>query len=135
MTIGTLDSALYVVRFTRSDFILDKEDKKKTEAQLFACTLLRTDARNAITQEIIVLNSQSKTPPDIFIVSAGSNGTLDFFLLEGDSDITAKPKLQFQRHEFIELPSKRKFFDHLVNTVVSTHPLYSAYCIIAAVRV
>lgn len=86
-----------------------EEEKKVVDFKPFACTLLRTDARSALTQEIVPLYTQSKTPVDIYIVCGGSNGVLDFFLMQNEADTTAKPKIQFQRHEFVKLPSKCEY--------------------------
>jgi hypothetical protein len=116
MTIGTLDSAIYVVRFISSDILVDvdeeidesKDKEKKIVTKVLSCGLARTDARNAITQEIIVLNNQSKALANLYVICAGSNGIMDFFLLKGDADINTEPVLEYQRHDVIELPSNCK---------------------------
>lgn len=105
MTIGTLDSAIYVIRFTFADILKEKEDN-----QALACALIRTDARNAITQEIVVLNQQSNSPANVLLLCGGSNGVIDFFLMKGDSNIEKEPVLEYQRHDLIKLPSKCKVF-------------------------
>ncbi|GAA5808442.1 hypothetical protein MFLAVUS_001833 [Mucor flavus] len=101
LTIGTLDSAIYVIRFTFADILKEKEDN-----QALACALIRTDARNAITQEIVVLNQQSNSPANVLLLCGGSNGVIDFFLMKGDSNIEKEPVLEYQRHDLIKLPSK-----------------------------
>lgn len=93
MTIGTLDSALYVFRFIESDILTQKEP--------IACTLARTDARNALTHEIIALTN-------VYVICGGSNGAIDFFLIKDESDFSVAPILVYQRPDFLELPSKRK---------------------------
>lgn len=100
MTIGTLDSAVYVARFTFND-IMDKS---------LGCALIRTDGRNAITQEVIGLTQQqsTKSPDDLLLLSGGFNGALDFFLIKGDTNILNIPVLEYQRHYLLELPSKCK---------------------------
>ncbi|GAA5798691.1 hypothetical protein HPULCUR_004096 [Helicostylum pulchrum] len=100
LTIGTLDSAIYVIRFTFADILKEKDN------QALACALIRTDARNAITQEIVVLNQQSKSPANVLLLCGGSNGVIDFFLIKGDSNIEKEPVLEYQRHDLIKLPSK-----------------------------
>lgn len=107
---------MYVSRFFMSDMLRtseveqqqSEEEEKGTNKDIkpLACTLLRTDARGAITQQIVPLHNQSKTPADIYLVCGGSNGVLDFFLMHSDTDITVESKLQFQRHEYVKLPSK-----------------------------
>lgn len=116
LTVGTLDSAIYVSRFFMSDMLSigeveqeqaeTEEEETNKDIKPLSCTLLRTDARSAITQQIVTLHNQSKTPADIYLVCGGSNGVLDFFLMQSDADITVEPKLQFQRHEYVKLPSK-----------------------------
>ncbi|KAG2213362.1 hypothetical protein INT47_009035 [Mucor saturninus] len=57
MTIGTLDSALYVFRFIDSQILTQKET--------IACTLARTDARTALTQKVLVqANNKSTEHPN-----------------------------------------------------------------------
>ncbi|KAK4517602.1 uncharacterized protein ATC70_000942 [Mucor velutinosus] len=96
VTIGTLDSAVYVFR-TTAEMTLEK--------QALTCALLRTDARNAITQQLIVLDTQSKSPADVYILCGGSNGIIDIFLMKGDSKIENEPEVEFRRHHLLKLPS------------------------------
>lgn len=114
-----MDSALYVARFAASDILKIHEAKeaKKTEngdkkkigtSKVLTCGLARTDARNAITQEIIVLNNQSKTPANVYIICGGFNGIMDFFLLRGNANIYSEIVLEYQRHDLLDLPSKSK---------------------------
>jgi hypothetical protein len=122
MTIGTMDSALYVARFTSSDIIKKKEEeleKVAVKTKILTCGLARTDARNAITQEIIVLNSQSKTPACVYIICAGYNGIMDFFLLKDDADIVNEVILEYQRHVLVELPSNCKILHFCCTTSMS----------------
>lgn len=100
MTIGTLDSAIYVFKLT-AGMVLEK--------QTLACTLLRTDAKNSITQQLVVCGKTlSESPPDIYIVSGGSNGIMDFFFMKADSEVEKEPILKFVSHQLIKLPSKCK---------------------------
>lgn len=94
MTIGTMDSALYVSRFIASDILTQKEP--------LACTLARTDARNALTQEILVRANS------MYVICGGSNGAMDFFLIKDDPDFSAPLILEYQRPDFLDLPSKCK---------------------------
>ncbi|KAI7904256.1 uncharacterized protein BX663DRAFT_504435 [Cokeromyces recurvatus] len=96
-TIGTKDSAIYVFRFTM-DMILSNES-------CLACALLRTDAKNALTQHVIVHHNQSKSPANVYVVCGGFNGIIDFFLLQG-GPIQDEPKLEFNRHQLGKLPSQ-----------------------------
>ncbi|KAI8878148.1 hypothetical protein K501DRAFT_336948 [Backusella circina FSU 941] len=83
-TQGTLDSALYVTRFTN--------DLKKP----LTCALARTDARNSLSQEVLELD----TP---IIMVGGANGLLEFFLCKGPLD--KEPQLEFLKTEIPPLPS------------------------------
>ncbi|KAL9539876.1 hypothetical protein MBANPS3_010010 [Mucor bainieri] len=96
VTIGTLDSAIYVFRTTA---------KMTLEKQALTCALLRTDARNAITQQLIVLDTRSKSPADVYILCGGSNGIIDIFLMKADSTIENEPEVEFKRHQLLKLPS------------------------------
>ncbi|KAG2230223.1 hypothetical protein INT48_002093, partial [Thamnidium elegans] len=95
-----VNSAIYVIRLTFADILQEKD------SQTLACTLIRTDARNAITQEIVVLNQRSKSPANVLLLCGGTNGVLDFFLIKGDSNVENEPILEYQRHDLIKLPSK-----------------------------
>lgn len=75
------------------------------EKQALTCALLRTDARNAITQQLIVLDTRSKSPADVYILCGGSNGIIDIFLMKADSTIENEPKVEFKRHQLLKLPS------------------------------
>ncbi|CAO0790503.1 unnamed protein product [Mucor circinelloides] len=75
------------------------------EKQTLACALLRTDARNSITQQLIVLDTQSKSPADVYILCGGSNGIIDMFLMKADSKIEDEPIVEFKKHQLLELPS------------------------------
>jgi hypothetical protein len=86
--VGTLDSALYVARFT--------DDLKKS----LACALARTDARNSLSQEVLELD----TP---IIMVGGANGVLEFFLCKGALD--QEPQLEFVKTEMPSLPSNCKY--------------------------
>ncbi|EIE86579.1 hypothetical protein RO3G_11290 [Rhizopus delemar RA 99-880] len=66
LTIGTLDSALYVIR-VNSTTLLESE---------WPCILARTDARSALTQSVLVTNNT------VYVIVGGSNGVLDIFLLK-----------------------------------------------------
>jgi hypothetical protein len=88
LMVGTLDSALYVARFT--------DDLKKP----LACALARTDARNSLSQEVLELD----TP---IIMVGGANGVLEFFLCKGALD--EEPQLEFIKTEMPSLPSNCKY--------------------------
>ncbi|CEP13119.1 hypothetical protein [Parasitella parasitica] len=109
ITIGTLDSAIYVFRLTA---------KMMIEKQPLTCTLLRSDARNSITQQLITLGTQSKSPADFYIMCGGSNGVIDFFLVKADSKIENEPIIEFVAHQLGKLPSNCKYrldFDNQAN--------------------
>lgn len=99
MTIGTLDSALYVFRFLANNIL--------TQKKTIPCTLARTDARNALTQEILV---QADTK---YVICGGSNGAMDFFLIKDDPDFSVAPVLEYKRPDFLDFPSKCK---HILST-------------------
>lgn len=102
VTIGTLDSAIYVFRITGDTRLFEKQ---VNEAHTFNFTLLRTDARNAITQQILELEHESKSPPNVYLICGGFNGVLDFFLLKSNSIEDLEPDLQFIRHGIDKLPT------------------------------
>ncbi|KAG1457533.1 hypothetical protein G6F46_007208 [Rhizopus delemar] len=83
LTIGTLDSALYVIR-VNSTTLLESE---------WPCILARTDARSALTQSVLVTNNT------VYVIVGGSNGVLDIFLLKQGK------RLEFCRHQLLQLPS------------------------------
>ncbi|KAG1140011.1 hypothetical protein G6F37_009650 [Rhizopus arrhizus] len=83
LTIGTLDSALYVIRLN-STTLLESE---------WPCILARTDAKSALTQSVFVTNNT------VYVIVGGSNGVLDIFLLKQDKT------LEFCRHQLLQLPS------------------------------
>ncbi|KAI8647670.1 hypothetical protein BD408DRAFT_439112 [Parasitella parasitica] len=96
VTLGTLDSAIYVFRITA---------EMMTEKQPLACALLRSDARNSITQQLIVLDTQSKSPADVYMMCGGSNGIIDFFLVKADCKVENEPIIDFVSHQLGKLPS------------------------------
>jgi hypothetical protein len=69
------------------------------------CALTRTDAKNALSQEFIVLDNQG-----VYLACGGFNGIIDFFLIKTDgcSLLEQEPELKYVRHQLIKLPTNCK---------------------------
>lgn len=95
-----MDSAIYVFKITA---------KMTLEKQRLTCALLRSDARNSITQQLIIPDAQSTLPSNVYIVSGGSNGIIDIFQMKGDNDIENEPSIEFVNHQLVKLPSNCRY--------------------------
>lgn len=93
MTIGTIESAIYIFRFIEGDIL--------TQKKAIACSLLRTDARHSLTQEIFALDN-------VYVICGGFNGVIDFFIIKGKLNFSEEPILEYQRSDLPKLPSKCK---------------------------
>lgn len=120
---------MYVFRIA-SDFTVSALKEKGLPTRPIPCALIRTDAKNALSQEFIVLDNR-----DVYLVCGGFNGAIDFFLIKNSTDVSLEeePELQYVRHQLIKLPTNRKLQDYTKysqkltsNISTSTNYIYSA---------
>jgi hypothetical protein len=69
------------------------------------CALVRTDAKNALSQAVIVLDHQNT-----YLACGGFNGVIDFFRIKTNGDVLLEqePELGYVKHQLIKLPTNRK---------------------------